>query len=148
MKLIHLFAVLYIGFLISAVFIFFIGDEGQNQYEIQIENKMALKKNINKLKDKNKELQQKLNLLGHSREMIQILARELGYYKPDENIISINKDLNINQGYNIGKLIQTSIKKSNRNYILRIISFSLGALLVLFYLHTRLRKKNDNTAKL
>ena len=129
--------------------ILFFGNEGYYEYLELAKHKDTLKMNIAELKSINKSLLEKLYLLSSNPEVLRILARELGYFEENENIIVFDKDFENRYFYEVGKLIQSVKKSGERNFILRVSGLAFGTLffLVIFYLYHIRKKLNANKSR-
>ncbi|MBN1698165.1 MAG: septum formation initiator family protein [Spirochaetales bacterium] len=143
MKLSHIVLIIYLGLIIGSLLIFFLGDEGWYQYKVLLNHEEKLKKNLEHLKQTHSDLSRQLEALRTSPEVIRLLARELGYYRPDETVININGSRPTHNFYEVGKLLKRIPSSKNRNLILRIIGIALSTLCVLLFVLLKKRKRHD-----
>jgi hypothetical protein len=100
----------------------------------------TLKDNLQNLKNINSELHRQLETLRTSPEIIRLLARELGYFRSDEKVITLNGNFSVYNFYEVGKLLQRVQVSKNRNLILRVIGIAVSILSVLLFI--LLKKRN------
>ncbi|MBN1409829.1 MAG: septum formation initiator family protein [Spirochaetales bacterium] len=130
MKLFNLIVSIYLSVILSALLVFFFGEQGLIEYNDLSEKKRLLSMNIEKLKEKNQILISKLNELNTNSETIKLLARELGYYGKNEDLIRIQGYKPQKTYYNAGSIIKINLRPVERNFILKIISLLIS---LIFY---------------
>jgi cell division protein FtsB len=145
MKCYHILIIVYAGFILSSFLILFFGDEGYLSYHLLKEHREILLHNINDLQQKNMQLQQKIALLRTNPEVIRVLARKLGYYEEDENVIFIKGDLTLNEHYEIGNIIKEMKNRPERNLVLRIIGFSASIFFGVLFILLKQRKYHGHS---
>ncbi|MBN2535906.1 MAG: septum formation initiator family protein [Spirochaetales bacterium] len=144
MKFYHILIILYLGIILGSLLVLFFGDDGYLTFMLYKEHRDILCRNIEDLKKKNMQLVQKIKLLRSNPEVIRILARKLGYYGSDENIIFLNEDVTPGKLYEIGTIIKEIRGRPERNLLLKIIGFSASVFLGILFILLKQRKNHDH----
>jgi len=131
MRLLRLFISFYIGLTLNFVFVFFFGEAGWSRYEELTHHRLMLADNIVDLEKINWRLNQELLTLGTDPEKIKLLARDLGYFAPGDNVVWFEQFPDKKSLYTVGKLIEViPVKDKNLTYFFRIFNIFLP---LLFY---------------
>ncbi|MBN2440401.1 MAG: septum formation initiator family protein [Spirochaetales bacterium] len=144
MKFYHLLIILYVGIIFSSFLILFFGNDGYFTFLELKDHREVLLSNIEELKKKNVELQQKIQMLKTNPQVIRILARKLGYYDPEENMIVLKGDFSFNNHYEVGNIVKNMRTRPDKDIFLRIIGFSLSLFIIVLIILVRQRKKYDH----
>jgi len=78
-----------VAFIIASLAIFFFGDSGLTAFRSKSQYERSLAANVEDLKQRNRELQARLQLLKTDRESIVIMAREIGMYEPTDTVVKL-----------------------------------------------------------
>ena len=77
------------AFIVASLAIFFFGDSGLTAYRGRAQYARSLAANVEDLKQRNADLQARLQLLKTDRQSIIVLAREIGMYEPGDTVVKI-----------------------------------------------------------
>ena len=136
---------LYIGFLISSIIVFLLGNGGLLEYHKLTKLQDALAENINELTDINGQLNSRLTLLNSDPDTVRLEARSMGYYQEGETRIRIEGFLKDTEYFPIGKLIQFQTRRVNKSVIIRLIGFSVPLCYYIFALIRRFARKKSKS---
>jgi cell division protein FtsB len=131
MRLFRLFISFYIGLIFSFVSAFFFGEAGLGEYSSLLEYRETLERNLADLKALNQRLNQEFKNLGTEPEKIRLLARDLGYFGSNENVVRIQNLPQKRRYYEVGKLLKRDFRWNKNMLFIRIMNLLLP---VLFYI--------------
>lgn len=130
----RLIVALYAGFLFGGSMLFFWGHSGIYSYNKLVNYRNSLEANMKDLEQINQQLLNDIDALGSNPEIVTLQARELGFFKDDEQVIRIE---NYSAGRNIhkvGRLIYKAESKATRDILIKISALFLPLLFYLFSL--------------
>ncbi len=115
-----------------AVFLILIlvsGQDGMNSYRKLEEYKVSLEDNIERLDSINSGLKKESQRLMTDSDEIQVKARELGYFAPDEGMILVKGYSNDSRSlYSMGLLLSSDYKQKDNSPAFRISALITGIL--------------------
>jgi cell division protein FtsB len=126
MKLFNLILSVYFGIILSSLLVFCFGEQGLAEYEELARKKEILSRNIESLKEKNEMLNRKLAELNSNPQTIRLLARELGYYQSDEDLVHIQGYAPQNTFYEAGTIIRINQVPVKRNLVIKAASLLIS----------------------
>jgi cell division protein FtsB len=97
---------LYIGLLSGFFLLFFLGDAGTREFGELASYRDRLELNIQELSRIQWALEQELKSLAVDPERVQILARELGYFEPEDGVIRVTGLSPSGSFYKVGRIIE------------------------------------------
>lgn len=133
MRYFKLFLFIYVGFVISTLLIFYLGNEGVIEYKKLRDYKVELEKNLVELEEINHELGDELKLLKGDPDVNKVEARKLGLIAEGERLVKIEGYKGTGQSYKVGKLFNWSPQKSNRNLLFKYIGIVMPVLLFIIF---------------
>lgn len=138
---------LYIGLLSGFFLLFFLGDAGVGKHRELSSYRDRLELNVQELSQIHWALEQELKSLAADPEKVQILARELGYFEPDDRVIRVAGLSAPGSFYKVGKIIDSP--PSGRSVYPRIKIICLLIPMVCYVLLSLVRRwvRRDNQAK-
>ena len=145
MRLIKITLSIYVGICLSFLLNFYFGGAGLIEYNKLNEHKNMLSENITELTTINQKLSHELEGLKTDTESIQLLSRDLGYYRSDDNIIMIDGYPVKPSFHEIGKLIINTDKQTEISVVLRIITYIIPV--IVYILLSVFWKKEQNDHK-
>lgn len=123
----RLFPIGMTAFIISSLAIFFFGDSGLTAFGSRSSYERSLAANVEELKQRNAELQARLQLLKTDRDTIAIMARGIGLYERQETVVQLVGRSQRPPLYAMGDLVRMRKVDSTRN-----AAFKKTTLLVTF----------------
>ena len=132
----------YIGLLAYSCLFFMWGTHGVREFHKLEQFRNEIDENISHLESINTGLMKEFHRLKTSPEVIQLKARELGYYTENEKHIKITGMTERDSFYSIGKLMKFTFPTTDRKALFRAISVCCG--LVAFLMFTVFSKKRDS----
>jgi cell division protein FtsB len=146
MKLLKMFFSLYIGLVIYIVFSIFFGNGGIFDYNSLSDYHKTLEANLEKLKNINQELYEKLISFNSNPETIRIYSRELGYFKSNERVIKYDGFSPIKLFYKVGTILKRNYTRKINNYSFLaagLVGFllTLGLMIGFPFIKTLIKKK-------
>ena len=136
------------AFVIASLAIFFFGDSGLTAFRSRAEYERSLTANVEDLKQRNGELQARLQLLKTDRESIVVMAREIGVYEPGDTVVKLVGRPSRPPLYAMGDLLRMRRVDSTRNAAFKettlIVTF---VFLLLALVSARLVRKRAHTIR-
>ncbi|MBN2737885.1 MAG: hypothetical protein JXR70_12945 [Spirochaetales bacterium] len=128
MKISEFLLAVLLGYLVSSMFVIFLGEHGMEAFRVLQEQKQILTSNISHLKETQVSLVEKLSRLKEGTELVKTLSRELGYYDSlqDEEIFVIQGYEADARAYNPGKIVFFKNKNTKSDLFFRILGFLVG----------------------
>lgn len=138
---------LYIGLMSGFFLLFFLGDAGTREYRELASYRDKLDLNTQELSRIHWALEQELKSLAVDPEKVQILARELGYFKPDDGVVRVTGFSASGSFYKVGRIIERL--PSERSVYPRIKIIGLITPILCYVLFSLVRRwmRRDNRAK-
>jgi cell division protein FtsB len=132
------------AFVIASIAIFFFGDSGLTAYRSVSLYERGLSANVEDLKQRNDELQARLQLLKTDRESIIIMAREIQMYEPGDTVVKLPGRSQRAPLYAMGDLLRMRKVDSARNAVFKEIALVTTLVFLLFSLvAARLARKRE-----
>lgn len=103
------------AFVVASLAIFFFGDSGLTAYRSRSQYERSLAANVEDLRQRNGELQARLQLLKTDRESIVVMAREIGLYEPGDTVVKLVGRSPRVPVYAMGDLLRMRKVDSTRN---------------------------------
>jgi thioredoxin-related protein len=125
--------IIYSSVILNSLLLFFFGEKGCLEYESLAAYKTRLEANLRDIKEKNRSLSDKLNFVATNREQMSIIAREIGYYKKDENAIILEGYSPPGSFYEIGNYVNRGEESKERNGVLRVIAICSTVCMIILY---------------
>lgn len=148
MKLSHFLFVIYAGLVISSFMILVFGDKGLAEHYKLAGHQKVLAANIEAMKEKNRRLNQKLEHLSSNPEAIRLLARELGYFYPDEFVIQTDYYESAGEAYDVGVIMRLERPVGKKNFQFRLIGFMISTtILIIYFIFRKLRNYGNKADK-
>ena len=129
MRLSRLFLSIYIGLICNLVFFFVFGAAGLKEYHQLEQHRVTLSKNVQELESINWRLTRELRHLAADPAKIEVLARELGYFRSDERIIQPEGFPANKSFFAVGKLISLRPYTAENFLFFRIICIVFSVLI-------------------
>jgi cell division protein FtsB len=138
---------LYAGLISGFFLLFFLGDAGVGKYRELSSYRERLELNVQELSQIHWALEQELKSLAVDAERVQILARELGYFEPDDGVIRVAGFTASGSFYKVGRIIERP--PAERSIYPRIKIVCLVIPMVCYVIISMLRRwvRRDNKAK-
>jgi hypothetical protein len=144
MKLSHILLIIYISVICNSLVIFVFGDKGILEYESLSRYKSSLTENIANIMHKNKTLNRKLEYASSSKGNLEVLSREMGYYKKGEKVIFLDGYAPLGNFYEIGRYMNDPTERTPRNPVLRIIVLCCALTAIVLYAVFSRRNKHGH----
>ena len=128
----RIFLSFYLGFLVYSALIFFFDSSGFLSMKILAGDKIELEENIDDLKLLHNKLLSQFEALRSDPEVIEIHAREYGYFREDETVIRIDGYRPPARFYSVGKLINPRRRITDFTAYYRAAGFITALLFYLF----------------
>ena len=132
MKAIRIILPLYMGFLLSSLLVFFLGNGGLDEYNRLLAIRQKLTENVAELNHINNRLNQQITALSTDAETIRLEARKMGYYPQGVQRIRIEGYTMKEDSYAVGKLIQRTEIQMRKGSMFRVFGFAIPACLYIF----------------
>jgi cell division protein FtsB len=111
----RLLAIGFAAFALSSLAIFFFGDSGLQAFRGLSGYALSLAANVEALKQRNQELQARLQMLRTDRESILVLARDVGMYEPGDAVVKLVGRPSLSENYAMGDLLRMRKTDKDRN---------------------------------
>jgi cell division protein FtsB len=132
------------AFIVASLAIFFFGDSGLTAFQSGLRYERSLAANVEDLKQRNDQLQARLQLLKTDRESIIIMAREIGMYEPGDRVVKLAGRSPRPQLYVMGDLLRMRKAGSTRNAAFKEITLlATPFFLLLALVAARLARKRE-----
>lgn len=132
MKAVRVVLPLYVGFLISSLLVFFLGNSGLNEYKKLLLVQEKLQENIADLQGIHRRLEGQIAALSSDPEMIRLEARKMGYYPEGVRRIRIEGYSPKEDHFAVGTLIQRKNLSSSSDWVYRLIGYVLPVCLYVY----------------
>jgi len=133
MRYFKLFLFIYVGFVISTLLIFYLGNEGVIEYKKLRDYKVELEKNLVELEEINHELGDELKLLKGDPDVNKVEARKLGLIAEGERLVKIEGYKGTGKSYKVSKLFNWDIKKNGRNFMFKYIGLFIPIFSIIIF---------------
>ena len=107
------------AFIVASLAIFFFGDSGLTLFHSWSLYERSLAANVEDLKQRNEDLQARLQLLKTDRQSIVIMARDIGMYDPGDSVVKLVGRSPKEPLYVMGDLLRMRRQDSERNAVLK-----------------------------
>jgi len=127
---------LYAAFVASSLCIYALGSWGVRQSQALEEHAELLRANIQNLEVTNVDLNRQLRLL-EGADTVRLLARELGYFREDEQVITVDSHAPRRSLYQVGSLVMR--REDTRGVAKGQTAFFIPLILLLLVYAVRVR---------
>jgi len=110
----------------------FWGHSGIYSYKKLVNYRNSLEENIKDLEQINQQLLNDIDALGSNSEIVALQARELGFFKDDEQVIRIENYSARGNIHQVGRLIYKAEGKATRDILIKTSALFLPLLFYLF----------------
>lgn len=142
MRVIRLILSLYIGFLFGTGMLLFWGHSGIYSYNKLVNYRNSMEANIKELEQINQQLSNDIDALGSNPEIVALKARELGFFRDDEQVIKIQSYSTRGNTHRVGRLIYKTESKATRDIPVKMAAIFLPLFIYLFS-HIILKRNAD-----
>ena len=130
-------AACYLGFTLSSLLVCFLGSSGWKSYRSLEREAERLRANVKTLRQVNVHLTERLQSLESRPETVRLLARDLGYFAPGEQVIHIDTYGVRPTFYRVGTLVREPVEMQRKResgiggtfYFLPLLLLITGVLL-------------------
>jgi len=126
--------ILVLGFSVVSLLICLFGDSGVVAYARLDSYRRKLAANVEKLQARNLALQQELGALQKSPERNLVMARDLGLYRPGDEVVRLEGRSSPVRTYEVGDLLKLKRDGSARNAVFKAAGIGVSAGLAVFAL--------------
>jgi cell division protein FtsB len=144
----RLFAIGFAAFALASLAIFFFGDSGLSAFRGMSQYALSLTANVEALKQRNQDLEARLQKLRTDRQSIVVLAREVGMYEPGDAVVKLVGRPPSSENFAMGDLLRMRKADAGRNASFK--ETAIGAafvFLVAAFLVGRLGRRNADGAR-
>ena len=117
------------GFIFASILIYFFGDSGLIEFKTLARYRLLLILNNESLKRISENLAAELESLKGSKERTIVLAREIGLYRPGDQIVRFQNPPSRVESHEVGNLLKLRRPKERKNPILKATGIGISALL-------------------
>lgn len=110
----------------------FWGHSGIYSYKRLVNYRNSLEANIKELEQINRQLINDIDALGTNPDIVALEARELGFFKDDEQVIRIENYSARGNIHQVGRLIYKTEGKATRDILIKIFALFLPLIFYLF----------------
>ena len=110
----------------------FWGHSGIHSYKKLVNYRNSLEANIKELEQINQQLLNDIDALGTNPDIVALEARELGFFKDDEQVIRIENYSARGNIHQVGRLIYKMDGKATRDILIKISALFLPLIFYLF----------------
>lgn len=142
--------ILVLGFSVVSLLICLFGDSGVVAYARMDSYRRKLAANVEKLQARNLALQQELAALQKSPERNLVMARDLGLYRPGDEVVRLEGLSSPVRTYEVGDLLRLKRDGSARNAVFKATGIGVSAALAVFALimgRASRRKAHDSPGR-
>ncbi len=140
MKLLRLFLFIAAGFITSSLLTFLFGSGGVMEHLRLQRYRASLQGNLDDLQEIHSRLLQELHALGTDPQRIALQARELGYFRPGEQVVRVEDSAPRESYYTVGRIVRQSAPENRWDGVFRIAGLALPAVLYLLSFLIRRRR--------
>ncbi|MBN1835484.1 MAG: septum formation initiator family protein [Spirochaetales bacterium] len=130
MKIARLVLYLALGFMARSLYLLFFGTGGLVDFRSLESHREQLEGNLAELRRINAELMEEQRALGTDPERVSLQARELGYYRPGEQVVRLEGHGQPRRSFTVGALIGPRAKQERQDWIPKMLGLIVP--LVLF----------------
>jgi cell division protein FtsB len=144
----RLLAIGFAAFALASLAIFFFGDSGLSAFRGLSQYASRLSENVDALKQRNQELEARLQKLRTDRDSIVVLARDVGLYEPGDVVVKLVGRPSPSQNYAMGDLLRKRKTDAGRNASFKETAIGAAFVFVLAaFLVTRLSRRKADGAR-
>ena len=137
---------LYAGVVISFLLLLVFGDAGTREYRKLLAYHQRLEENIEELRSINLALEEELESLATDPEKVRLLAREMGYFAPEDGVVHVVGLPRKESFYRVGKVIEMSPERKSFALRLKMIGLAVPAICYLLLSFIRGVKQRGSRA--
>jgi cell division protein FtsB len=127
------------GFLLASLLIWALGDSGLRATARLDRYRASLEANVESLRARNQALEADLKRLREDPEANVLLARELGLYRPNDEVIRIEGLTRRREAYAVGTLLRQRRSSAPQNPWFKMTGIGMSVTLVVFVVLRRRR---------
>ena len=133
----HLGLIAIIGFILTSMLIYLFGDSGIIEFRNLERYRVLLARNNEALKRTGENLSAELAGLKGSDERTIVLARQIGLYRPGDEIMRFENPPSRAESYEVGNLLRLRAGRDRKNPMLKAVGIGASALLAALSLALR-----------
>ena len=139
----RLLPIILTGFCIASGLICIFGDSGVLEYARLDTYRRSLAKNVEELRQRNAALADELTALQKSPERALVMARDIGLYRPGDEVVRLEGRSPRTQSYEVGALLRLPRGGTAKNPIFKATGVGISAALagLSFFLSRASRRK-------
>ncbi len=141
--------ILFGAFAAAALAILCFGDNGLSSYRELEKYKASLEENVDSLSVLNGSLSSELDALKNDPGRVEVMARDLGFFKDGENVLRLSRPASRGYSYQVGSLVKPAREKTGGSAWVKTSAAAAAAvvLVVLFIARGAHRRRHGHPGR-